>query len=148
MSNRDQLIDSLFRDLETPSLPSELRNRTLEPALEALRQDQVTDIWSRIWSSRPIRLAWTASLSALVLGHLGLSLVRPTPHRWSEPATFTAGAADLEGELVELLTFPRLRTDVQPLSGLLAVAANQGVNDVENQDEHDNMAANSEENSI
>ncbi len=42
MSNRDQLIDSLFRDLETPSLPSELRSRTLEPALEALRQAEVT----------------------------------------------------------------------------------------------------------
>lgn len=146
MSSDDQRIDSLFRDLAPPEPPPELRSEALKPALEALQQPPPPDIWSRIWSSRPLRLAWSASFSVLVLCHLGLTLSRTSPIDPKQTGHLTTGSIASEEELAEVLYLSRLRTDVQPLAGRTMVQANENSDDTNNHSATDGASASTKEN--
>jgi hypothetical protein len=132
MSNEDRRIDSLLRGLAPPAAPSGLRDQVLPPALAALQQDPPPDLWSRLWSSRPLRLAWAGSFTALVLCHLGLTVPRVAPaDRQPLPRAMTAGTIHLEEELAELTRLPRLRTDARSLGSLLPASAGEKRNSME-----------------
>ncbi len=141
MSKNDQRIEALFRDLDPPDPPSEMRSQVLEPALAALQQGPVPDIWTRIWSSRPLRLAWTTSLSALVLFHLSLSMFRVYPDHQHQPETQARGITLLDEEVAELLQLPPLRTDVPPRGSRLPDAADENIGSINNNSVTDKPAA-------
>lgn len=136
MSRKDQRIESLFRNLAPPDPPPELRSQVLDPALEALQQPPPPDIWSHIWSSRPLRLVWSASFSVLVLCHLGLTLIRTSQHHPQQQGSLPTGTISAEEELAEVIDLPRLRTDVQPLGGGSQLPADEGDELTENTNNH------------
>lgn len=102
-----RLLDSV----EPPAPPAGLEARSLAAACTALaRAARRPDLWTRLWESRPARLAWAATLAALVLGHVALS--RPRPGVDAQPAlpAFLAGSIR-DAELAEVATLPRLRSE-------------------------------------
>jgi hypothetical protein len=114
MSKQAPLIDSLLGDLDTPEPPSELRNMVLQATAETLNRAPATDIWTRIWESRPLRLAWVATVSVLIAGHLAVTVVQPQP----EQAALTASnSTEIDQELNEIVQLPRLRLAARSMSG-------------------------------
>src|SRR5262249_12643079 len=62
-------VGRLLRDLRPPTVPSELRDRTLAGARRALEQEGThspVDVWTSLWESRPLRLAWGFSVASLL----------------------------------------------------------------------------------
>ena len=52
--------------------PTELRARVLEAAAQAHANAIVSNRWfDRVWESRPLRVAWSLTLLASLLGYLG-----------------------------------------------------------------------------
>lgn len=60
-----------------PSPPEALRRRVLTRAHSALGERPVPDVWDRLWTNRPLRLAWAAAVAALVLAQLAVGPRRP-----------------------------------------------------------------------
>lgn len=63
----------IFRGLESPEAPTELHKRTMHAALDALARPAVPDIWTRLWQSRALRLAWTCCVALLAIGHIAVT---------------------------------------------------------------------------
>ena len=105
--------DGLFRDLHPERPPAELRTRALTAAAEALERE--SNIWTRLWSSRPVRLAWAAAVVLLIGGHLA---VAPLTRTAVGPGTRDTGflMAALDSELQEIVNLPHI--DQAALSGL------------------------------
>jgi hypothetical protein len=104
--------------LETP-LPSEdLRGRTLAAAVAALGREPRFDLWSRLWFSRPLRLAWTVIVLVAVAGHAWLFVARG-----SAPSAATPMVADAppmgEPELEEIMDLPRVDRELLADAGLM-----------------------------
>ncbi|HQR66777.1 MAG TPA: hypothetical protein PLB02_05235, partial [Thermoanaerobaculia bacterium] len=54
---------SPFSGLEASGPPPDLREKVLAVAREALAEEAGRDVWTRIWESRPLRVAWAAASS-------------------------------------------------------------------------------------
>lgn len=96
--------------------PVEMRARTLAAAHEALaRGSQPRDRWTWIVENRAVRLAWAASVIALLLGHLALSAPDgPT----SPPTRLTPRFADRSApEVIELATLTAIDAGALPSLG-------------------------------
>ncbi len=65
-------VDTLLSGLEIPAPPDVLRARVLSAAHGALVHAP-PDVWTRLARSRPLRLAWAASVLLLLGGHLLVS---------------------------------------------------------------------------
>jgi anti-sigma-K factor RskA len=113
MSKEAPFIDSLLGDLDTPEPPSALKSMVLQATAEALNRPPAPDIWTRIWDSRPLRLAWAATVSALIAGHLAVTAVQQQPE---PPAMTVSNLTEVDQELAEISDLPRLRLAVRPLS--------------------------------
>lgn len=114
--------DRLLEDLQPPAPPAGLRERTLGAATEALGRSPA-EPWTRIWESRPLRLAWAAAVAGLLLAH---SLIPTVPR----PAPAAAQGFPLhhlsqstEEEIRVIATLPRLDLDARSLSGAVSAAA-------------------------
>jgi hypothetical protein len=111
-----------FAGLAPPGPPTELREKVLALAREALAQEAVLDVWTRIRESRPLRIAWTAAAALLVMANVGLSVRRP-----SAGAVVSRPGAEAEREAARefaaLVALPPIDETVQPLVGRAAAAA-------------------------
>jgi len=98
--------DPLFEGLAPPDPSPELRQCALAAARKALRRAENSDIWTRIWNSRPAHLAWAASTGVLIFGHLvvGGDLQSGS----AGPALPLAVAAGANDELAEVAGLGRL----------------------------------------
>lgn len=110
--------DRLLDGLEPPRPPEALRARALAAAEAALnRKPEPAEhgIWSRLWCSTPLRIAWAATVAALLLAHVGLSVhsTQPQAPTTNQPAYLIAGAPP-DTELAEIVSLPRLSTDRDP----------------------------------
>ena len=106
----------LFPGLRPPAPPPELRRKVLRTAAEALAAEPTRDIWTRVWESRPLRLAWAASVLILLAGHLLVSAHAP----WrgaarSHPSAETSREAGRE--LATVVTLPPIDETAEPLAG-------------------------------
>jgi hypothetical protein len=113
MSKEAPFIDRLIGDLDTPEPPSALKSMVLQATAEALNRPPTPDIWTRIWDSRPLRLAWVATVSVLVAGHLAVTVVQQQP----EPPSLTDSSLTVaDPELAEISDLPRLRLAARSMS--------------------------------
>jgi hypothetical protein len=97
----------VLQRLEPPRPPTELRDRALGAAIEALQREPVPDAWARIWHSRWLRLAWSMSMVGLIGAHLLIS----TQHEsglGTRPITLASSARALEAEIAEIARLPKI----------------------------------------
>ena len=89
--------------LQPPAPPAELRRRALNEARAAMNSDRAADPWLRLWTSRPLRVAWAAVVVGLIVGNLlvgaDVGLSPPGP---ALPAIAAAGGSDELSEVAEL----------------------------------------------
>ena len=106
----NQERDFMSDGLTPPVPPSELRGRVLTAARDAMARGDSPDMWTRIWESRPARLAWAASIGALIFAHLVIGgSVSAGP---AEPAFPLAAAAGSNDELSEIIGLQRMTADL------------------------------------
>lgn len=113
MKHPDEL-DRVLRGLVPAPPPPEVRERVLTAARAARTSGPLgRDLWSRIWESRPLRLAWAATVVVLLVANVVLALHRPG----GGAATAPVAAARHDGpdpELAAIAQLPPLRLDVLP----------------------------------
>ncbi len=97
-------IETLLASVEPSRPPHPLRERVLERAGEALDRPLVRDAWTRIYSSRPLRAAWAATVLALLAAHLLL----PRGARPSAGERLAASSSRLVPEVRDVVSVPRL----------------------------------------
>ncbi|MEX1308982.1 MAG: hypothetical protein AB1Z65_01045 [Candidatus Sulfomarinibacteraceae bacterium] len=96
--------------LAPPQAPPGLRQRVIAAARAAAEGDDEPDRWARIWESRPVRLAWAASIGALIFGHLVIG--GPVGRRSAQPAIPLAAAVETDHELAEIVGLERMTVDL------------------------------------
>ncbi len=113
MNERD--VDRLLAGLVPAPPPTETRHRALAAARAAkVLGTEPEDAWSRLWRSRPVRLAWAATVVALLLAHALLSVRGPAPAGVSVSPAHLANQAEAEAELAAIAELPPLRLGVLP----------------------------------
>ena len=109
--------DELLRRVAPVGAPPELRARALDAARRARHQPRPDDVWSRMWASRTLRLAWAASLASLLIAHVALS-VRPddevTPAFGAESGAFMVASNVQDDELRAVVDLPPIIPDTLP----------------------------------
>ena len=106
----NQRPDHFSESFVPPQAPPELRGRVLTAARNAMERGDSPDMLTRIWESRPVRLAWAASIGALLFGHLVIGgSVSAGP---AEPAFPLAAAAVSNDELSEIIGLQRMTVDL------------------------------------
>jgi hypothetical protein len=107
----DRPTDLLPPDLRPPAPPARLRARVLTAARNADTIDSSADLWHRLWSSRPLRVAWAASVVILIIGHLliGSKGSQAPPTGPTLPVTVAVTNA---GELAEVAELGRLTAEL------------------------------------
>lgn len=104
-----------FDGLRVPEPPAGLRERVLDRARAEFAHSVPRDPWSRVWSSRPLRLAWAAMVVALLVANLVVYLpAGRTPPEVSPPLAFGVAGAGFD-EIAELADLPRIASDPSPL---------------------------------
>jgi hypothetical protein len=99
--------ESPFPGLDVPGPPEVLEESVLGKAREALARDPVPDCWTRIWESRPARLAWSACVMGLIAANVAVGSWKRSP---GDPSPVVADQApsSAEEEIIELGRLPRL----------------------------------------
>jgi hypothetical protein len=84
-------------------------------AIQRTPQMDAPGIWSQLWCSTPLRIAWAATVVVLLLAHLGLSIdsTHPRATPTNEPAYLIAGTPS-DTELADIVSLPRLSIDRDP----------------------------------
>ena len=113
--------DVPFSGLEASAPPSELREKVLALAREALAEEAVRDVWTQIWESRPLRLAWAVAASFLVIANIRLEPVRPPGAAVLRPGV--QAAREAARELSAFVALPPIDETVRPLAGRTAADA-------------------------
>lgn len=110
--------------LSPPSAPPELKARVLAATRSALREPPPpVDLLNRIWESRPLRLAWAASVLLLLAGHALVPRSPAAPPVTPPPAAVARSAGGAEAELAAIGRLPRLDLDARPLRAEVAPPA-------------------------
>jgi hypothetical protein len=113
MSHAPDDDEAPFSGLEPPVPPPTLRARVLKSARETLEREAARDIWTRVWESRPLRVAWAAATLILLAAHLAVPARPPARDRGaSEPAA--APEFDPGGELAAVAGLSPLNEDLLP----------------------------------
>ena len=107
MSSRKQDVAGIGRldRLSLPEPPAELRDRAVSAAAAALAIDRTCDVWTRMWTSSSLRLAWTAAVLTLLVANVAVTL-RSRPSPGTEGARVSTSAARLPAELAEIANLP------------------------------------------
>ncbi len=87
-----------FDGFGIPSPPEGLRLRVLAEVGPVLAREP-RGRWTRIWESRPLRIAWAAAVVLLAGGHLALSF---------KPGRRAAPSASTSAELARATALPRV----------------------------------------
>jgi hypothetical protein len=109
-----------FAGLTPPDPPAEMREKVLAVARRALAREAVPDVWTRIWESRPLRIAWAVAAVLLVIANVGISMRRPSGRAVvSRTEARTGAEAEREAarELAAVVALPPIDESVQPLAG-------------------------------
>jgi hypothetical protein len=114
MNEKPNGNEPLFQGLSVPEPPKELRPQVLSRASQAQGKGPRRDPWARLWESRQVRLAWGASVLALVVGHLVIPAGDPGPAKQA-PMQAQSGFDDHE-ELAGIADLPRLSFDSRPMA--------------------------------
>jgi hypothetical protein len=96
-----------LQGLRPPDPPRGLRGRTIAAATAALAAEAEVDLWTRLWSSRGLRLAWAAAVSGLMVAHIAVT-VRHRPAAGVDRMPAAVSASRLAGELAEIADLPRI----------------------------------------
>jgi len=116
MTQKQNGDEPLLPGLRVPEPPADLRRQVLTRAGQALGREPRVDLWARLWESRQARLAWAASVLALVVGHL----VTPTGDAGTAAADRSmlaqSGTPDTHEELADIADLPRLSLDGRPMA--------------------------------
>lgn len=114
MSDHD--VERLLAGLEPAPPPPGTRERALAAARAAETETVVPeDLWTRLWRSRPARLAWAATVAALLLAHAVLSIAGAVHGgRPALPAP-VAGLGEGEPALAAIAELPPLRLGLLPV---------------------------------
>lgn len=95
--------DPLLRGLEPPAVPARLREDALAAARAAFAAAPRRDPWARLLASSAARLAWAASVAALVAANVLL------PRNGQPPAAATSAAETRpDPELASIARLPRI----------------------------------------
>ncbi len=97
--------DTPLRGFEPPEPPPGLREAALQAGrrgFAAVPAVRAPDVWTRLYRSRPARLAWAASV--ILLGALHLAL----PRRPQAGPPSTASAPRLDPEVGAIARLPRI----------------------------------------
>jgi len=115
MNEESRSVEKLLATLQPPEPPRGLPERVLRGAREAFVREAVRDIWTRIWESRPLRVAWAVLAGVLVICHISITELRST----RTPARGQTAGAEREGngELAAIGRLPRLDEGARPLIG-------------------------------
>jgi hypothetical protein len=113
MSHAPEDGEAPFSGLEPPLLPPALRARILKSARETLEREAARDIWTRVWESRPLRLAWVAATLLLVVSHVVMT-VRPPGRGSHASASAAAPSPDRTGELAAVVGLSPLNEGLLP----------------------------------
>jgi len=119
--SHDDPVRTLLAGLRPPAPPPELEARALAAAGRALRARPAPDAWERAWASRPLRLAWTAAVLALLAGHAVLFL-RPG----ADAVSRVAGRDRLPAEVATVAELPPIVLSAaafEPAGGAAAAPA-------------------------
>jgi len=111
MSHRD-VVHKLVEGMDTPPPPPELRDRALAAVAMPWGESR-SDVWTRLRSSTAVQLAWAASVIALLIGHLVLSLPSRRLPQPRQPVLVVAGAA-AGSELAGLVDLPLVAGEYTP----------------------------------
>ncbi|OFV83234.1 MAG: hypothetical protein A2Y78_15545 [Acidobacteria bacterium RBG_13_68_16] len=115
MNEEPGSFEKLLAGLRPPEPPRGLQDKTLRGAGEALAREAGRDFWTRIWESRPLRVAWAVSAGVLVICHIGITEL---PSGRAPAARQTAlSARDGDGELAAIGRLLRLDEGARPLIG-------------------------------
>lgn len=106
----------IFPGLEPPGPPDPLRDRVLQAAQQALDSSPATDIWTRLWQSRLLRLAWGTCVLVLIVGNVALP-PRPRLAIGTETMLLARLAEDADSELAEIARLPRLLEEAMAIFG-------------------------------
>ena len=99
----NQPLDPMSKGLAPPAPAPELRVSTLRAARAAMTANGRTDIWLRLWRSRPIRLVWASSVAALLFGHIVIGAGAPSgPADTIRPVMAAAAIHDGLAEVINL----------------------------------------------
>ena len=108
---KNRTCERLFRGLEPPPPPDELRDRALRAARNASIADhgEKPGIWSRVWTHRGLRMAWATAVLALAIAHVAISVRPSSQHRRDnrQPA-FLVAAVVTDRELADVVQLSRI----------------------------------------
>jgi len=114
MKERPNGKERLFPGLRVPEPPEDLRGQVLSRARQALERGPRHDLWARIWESRPARLAWGASILALVVCHLVVPVGDGGPA--GEPSTLARTESDDQEELAVIADLPTISLEAKSIA--------------------------------
>jgi hypothetical protein len=109
------VVERLVAGLALPEPPRGLQERVLGGARQALAREAGRDVWTRIWESRLLRVAWALSVVVLVICHVGIAELRSG--RASAARQAAQSAREGNGELAAFGRLPRLDENARPLLG-------------------------------
>jgi hypothetical protein len=129
MKDKPNVVEKLLSGLVPPELPHELQERVLRGARRALAHEAGRDVWTRIWESRPLRVAWALSVVVLAVCHFGITELRSGPASAARQAAQSGRAGN--GEVAAIGRLPRLDENARPLigAGTYLVFEGQGAHD-------------------
>ncbi len=84
---------------QVPGPPASLEGRVLAATAAALRDPAVTTVWDRLWTSRPLRLAWSLAFVGLLAAHAAISVPRSEPGEATRRAAGRAPSDELRDEV-------------------------------------------------
>jgi RNA polymerase sigma-70 factor, ECF subfamily len=116
MNDESRSVKKVLATLQPPEPPRGLQQRVLRGAREALARETGRDVWTRIWESRPLRVAWAWAVVVLVICHVGITELRSA--RSSATRYVAQAAREGSGELGEIGQQPRLDENARPLLGV------------------------------
>ncbi len=114
--NDKETLARLLGGLVPPEPPGELHGDVMRAATAALAREAPRDLWTRLWESRPLRLAWAAGVLLLLLAN---ALVPRAASFSGMRGPAPAAAAD---ELDSIARLPRIDLDTLPSIGSAASA--------------------------
>jgi hypothetical protein len=115
MNEEPGSVERLLAGLGPPEPPRGLQEKTLRGAREALAREAGRDLWTRIWESRALRVAWAVSAGMLVICHVGITELRSG--RTTTAGQTTRAAREGNGEVAAIGRLPRLNEGARPLIG-------------------------------
>jgi hypothetical protein len=116
MKDETGVVERLLAGLAPREPPRGLQEKTLRGARQALAREAGRDVWTRIWESRPLRVAWFVSAGVLVICHIGITELRSG--RVPAARLMAESAREGHGELAAFGPLARLDENARPLLGM------------------------------